>query len=79
MQLISAKEELEKQYNIKLKPKQKFLVLGEYIKEFDNKYLNVTNARERVVRLAIKQVLDECLEILKTYCAIDEALLKEEE
>lgn len=78
MQLISAKEELEKQYNIKLKPKQKYLILEEYIKGFENKYLYVTNERERVVRLAIKQVLDECLEILKVYSAIDEALGEEE-
>lgn len=79
MQLISAKEELEKQYNIKLKPKYKFLILEKFLKDFDDKFLDITNKKERVVGLAIKQVLDECLEILKVYYSIDEGLLKEEE
>ena len=78
MQLISAKEELKYGFNIELTPKQKLMVLKTFIEYFDNKYLDITYRNQRLPRLAVKQVLDECYDILKKYYAVDEILGEEE-
>lgn len=74
MQFISAKEELKCLYNIEMTPKQKLLILEEYIKDYDFYKLDITCRNQRIPRLAIKQVLDECLEILKVYYSVNEIL-----
>lgn len=74
--LISAKDELEKFYDIHLTTEDKLIVLEAMMLELIDKDLWGTNRRQRIPALAKKQVLDECYDILKKYYAV---VLGEEE
>lgn len=78
MQVISAKDELKNYFNIELTPKQKLEILEYFKEEFKEHNLWCTNSRQRIPGLAIKQVLDECVEILKAYYSVDKAIGEEE-
>ena len=71
MQLISAKQELEEVFNIKLTTEDKLTVLKAIMLDVENAISNVSNRKQRIPRLAKKQVLDECYDILKKYYAVE--------
>ena len=72
MLLISAKQELEEVFNVKLTTEDKLEILKIMQIELDND-LYITNRKQRTPRLARKQIIDECVDIFEKYLAIERA------
>ena len=68
---MTAKYELENCYDIKLDTVDKLLALKTMMEDVDNELIRNTSRRYRIPLLAIRQTLDECFEILKSYHAVE--------
>lgn len=69
-QMLSAQDELKYSYDICLNTEQKINILKEMILGL-NKELGRNTSRARISKLAKKQVLEECIDILEKYYAVE--------
>lgn len=70
-QMVSAQDELKYSYDICLNTEQKINILKEMILGINNKELSRNTSRARISILARKQVLEECIDILEKYYAVE--------
>ena len=70
-QSLPATVELEKQYEVTLTTQQKIDTLKSMIVDLIKKLNKVSNIGQRIPLLAKKQVLEECIDILEKYYAVE--------
>lgn len=64
-------------YNVSLTNEQKIIILKFMVLNIDKDLEKVTNKRQRISRLAEKQVLEECVDILEKYYAVEQTKAEE--